>query len=101
MNMIAIFVTLFVVFMLVLVITNLFFRSRNAGDFYHSPYDAPPQDNYSGSSSHVHTQGHERGDWGSRDLSPEHHDSGHDGGFDGGGDSGGDAGGGAGGGGGE
>ena len=91
-------ITLIVVLMLVLVITNFFSKSRNTSDFYHSPFEGA-QDKYSGSSSHEYTHSHDGGDWGSRDMS--HHHAGHDSGFDGGANSGGDAGGAEGGGGGE
>ena len=100
MNIVAIVVTLLIVMILILVMTNLLSKSRNTSDFYHTPHDGTPYHGYSASSGDDRSQASDQGDWGGRHVSYEN-DAGYDSDSGGGGDSGGDAGGGEGGGGGE
>ena len=95
MDLFAIGVTLLIVFMLLLILRSLFSRSRDeSGGFYQAPYEDRPQDSLGIIPGEGGTTSLERGDWGGRDMSHNHHDFGDssdsgDGGDWGGGDSGG------------
>ena len=92
-------VTLFVGLILVLVISSLISRSRNARDTYHHE-DGVHHAGFLGFQGPAETKSNDGGDWGGRDMSHDHHhhsDSG-DGGDWGGGDAGGGSDGGGGGG---
>ena len=97
MNIFAIGVTLLVGLLVILVITNLISRSRNSpgSDHPHRHEDGLHHVGYLGYLGQVDAKGQDSGDWGGRDMSHHHTESGHAS------DSGGDAGGAVGGGGGE
>ena len=99
MSVLTVGIFLAVGFIVLLVISNLRSRSRDTNGFYHSPDDPVIRDGYLDSSIHQGETSQDGGDWGSRDMSHDHHDAGDysdSGGGDwGGGDAGGgDAGGG-------
>jgi hypothetical protein len=64
-------------FMVLLVISSLRSKSRNSNDYYHSPDDSVIRDGYVASSIHHGEPSQDGGDWGGRDMSHDHHNSGH------------------------
>lgn len=100
MDIVQIVAIVLAVFLVFLAISNWRSKSRDTTGFYHDPYyDRSSHTGYAGIPGEHAADSNDRGDWGARDMSHDHHgevDSG------GGGDwGGGDAGGGEGGGGGE
>ena len=99
MNIFAVAVTLLVGLMVILVMTSLLSKSRNAGENYYFPYDHTPHEGHPVSSEphpieHHQTQSHDGGEWGGRDRSHDSHYDGSGHHIDSGGGDGGDAGGG-------
>lgn len=91
MDIFAIGVTLFVAFLIYVVIAGLVSSRRNKSNLDHIQDHGMTQGLYLDSSNYHANQSDSEGDWGGRDMSHDHHDSGQDGNS---GDGGGDAGGG-------